>query len=335
MAARVQQLILGLGKPKQADISTISASFIRFKKLNTDISSIGFSTENDAAEIGKGDEFISAAGVFPVAFSPGGRLEKYSSAEFMTWALCYALGNVAESANIYTITPIDPGTTLELPYFSVVEQVPEGGSTCIDNAFIGCQLEDFLYEFSYGPGRASGKVTTSWVGSGKLTTPSGVSVPAVQTENNMLTASMALTIIGVNVVTLKTILKGSFGWKNNIMLNAGFYPGSGTQNGAQIRGRMEIGSRVPTFQFTVRLLTGSLEYTKLLALTTGTVVLTVTYDATHTTTITLQSVSFEMIENTETDGLCTITVTAAVKMHASNGIVTAVSKCGTLSGIAQ
>jgi hypothetical protein len=27
----------------------------------------------------------------------------------------------------YTITPIDLGTTLELPYFSLVEQVAEGG----------------------------------------------------------------------------------------------------------------------------------------------------------------------------------------------------------------
>jgi len=334
MAARLQNLILGLGKAKQADISTIAASFLRFKKLNMDLTSTGFSTENDAAEIGKGDEFISVAGVFPVAYSPGGRLEKYSSAEFMTWALCYALGNVVEASSIYTITPIAPGTTLELPYLSVVEQVPEGGATCIDNAFIGCAVEDFLYEFSYGPGRASGKVTVNWVGSGKLTTPSAVTVPAVQTENNMLTASMALTIIGVDTVTLKTILKGSFGWKNNLMTNAGFFPGSGMQNGAQIRGRLEIGARMPTFQFTARLLTGSSEYAKLIAQTTGTVVLTVTYDATHTVTLTFASVSFEMVENTEVDGLVAVTVTCAVKATSGGVTVTAVAKCG-ISGIAQ
>lgn len=334
MAARVQQSILGLGKAKQADISTIAASFLRFKRLNTDLISTGFSTENDAAETGKGTEFTTAAGVFPVAYSPGSRIDKYSSAEFMTWALCYTLGNVAEASSIYTITPLDPTSTLEPPYFTVVEQVPEGGSTCIDNAFIGCVIEDFLYEFNYGPGRASGKVTVNWLGSGKITTPSGVTVPAVQTENNMLTASMALTIIGVNVVTLKTILHGSFGWRNNFLTGAGFFPGSGTQNGAQIRGRLEIGPRVPTFTFTARLLTGSSEYAKLIALTTGTVVLTVTYDATHTVTITLQSVSFSMVELASTDGLVSVTVTCDVKEHATNGVVSCSCKCA-VSGIGQ
>ncbi len=334
MAARIQQKILGLGKAVQANITTASATFLRFKQLNASLASTGFSTENDADETGKGDEFVSAAGVFPVSYTPGSKIDKYSSAEFMTWAFCYTLGNVVEAANIYTITPLDPGTTIEPLYFSVVEQVPEGGSTCLDSTFIGCAIEDFLYEFSYGAGRSTGKCTISWVGSGKITSPSGVTVPAVQTENNMLTASMALTINGVNYVSAKTILSGAFGWKQNLMLNTGFFPGSGTQNGAAIRGRLEVGKREPSFSFTVRLLNGSLEYTKLIAQTTGTVVLTVTYDATHTITITLQSVSFEMVENTEADGIVAVTVTCAVKAHATNGVITVVAKCG-VTGIAQ
>ena len=36
MPARVQQLVLGLGKGKQTNISTAAASFLRFKKLDTD-----------------------------------------------------------------------------------------------------------------------------------------------------------------------------------------------------------------------------------------------------------------------------------------------------------
>ena len=35
MPARVQQLILGLGKGKQTNISTAAATFLRFKKLDT------------------------------------------------------------------------------------------------------------------------------------------------------------------------------------------------------------------------------------------------------------------------------------------------------------
>ena len=116
-------------------------------------------------------------------------------------------------------------------------------------------------------------MTVNWVGSGLLTTPSGITVPALTTENNMLAASMSLSVNGVDYVSTKRILSGSIGWKNNLLLNAGFYPGSGLQNGLQVRGRMEIGARVPTFQFTARLLSGSTEYNTLVTQTTGTATL--------------------------------------------------------------
>ena len=51
----------------------------------------------------------------------------------------------------YTIVPIDPGTTLELPYFSLVEQVAEGGGKAVDNLYVGCAIEDFTYQFSTVP----------------------------------------------------------------------------------------------------------------------------------------------------------------------------------------
>ena len=52
MSARVQGLILGLGNAKQADIATASASFLRFKKIDTTLTSPHPVTENDAAEVG-------------------------------------------------------------------------------------------------------------------------------------------------------------------------------------------------------------------------------------------------------------------------------------------
>src|SRR5579884_2367438 len=59
MPARVQQLILGLGKAKQPNISTAAASFMRFKKLDMALTTPKPVFENDAAEIGKGHEFIT------------------------------------------------------------------------------------------------------------------------------------------------------------------------------------------------------------------------------------------------------------------------------------
>lgn len=333
MAARVQGLILGLGKAKQADIATIAASFLRFKKLNTSLTSTGFTTETDAPEIGKGNEFTSAAGVFPVAFTPGNSIEKYCSAEYLTWLLCYALGNVVEATAVYTITPIDPGTTLELPYFSVVEQLAEGGGQAIDNAYIGCCIEDFLLSFNSGVGRQSAKVTANWIGGGKLTTPSGVSVPALQAETGLLSQMMTvITIDGVDYVAAKGTISGSIGWKNN--LSRGTFPGSGIQNGAAIAGRIEIGSRAPSLELTVRLLHTSTEQALLLAQTTGTATITFQFDATHLITFVFQSVSLEAVENTDADGLAAVKVMVAPKFHATNGILTVTAKCG-VSGIGQ
>ena len=336
MAARVQQLILGLGSGKQASISAAAATFLRFKKLDTSLTTPKPVFENDAAEIGKGHEFITQT--FPSHYDVGNRIEKYASAEFVTWGVAYALGNIAQTGSsapyTYTITPLNPGTTLELPYFSLVEQVAEGGGNAIDNLHVGCAMEDFTYQFNYGPGRASSKMTVNWVGSGLLTTPSGITVPALTTENNMLAASMALTINGVDYVGSKRILSGSIGWKNNLLLNAGFFPGSGLQNGLQVRGRMEVGARVPSFQFTARLLSGSPEYATLVNQTTGTAVLSVQHDAGNSVTFTFQQMAFQMAENTEADGIVAVTVTGAPQYNATNGVLSVVTKCG-LTGIAQ
>ncbi len=337
MPARVQQLILGLGKAKQTNISTAAASFMRFKKLDTTLTTPKPVFENDAAEIGKGHEFITQT--FPSHYEVANRIEKYASAEFVTWACAYALGNIVQTGSAapytYTITPINPGVTLELPYFSLVEQVAEGGGSAIDNLYIGCAIEDFTYQFNYGPGRASSKMTVNWVGSGLVTTPSGVTVPALTTENNMLAASMSLSVNGVDYVSTRRILSGSIGWKNNLLLNAGFYPGSGLQNGLQVRGRMEIGVRVPAFQFTARLLAGSPEYNTLVNQTTGTATLSVQHDADNSVTFTFPQMAFQVAENTEADGIVAVTVTGAPQYSNSQNTVMSVTTLCGVAGIAQ
>ena len=337
MPARVQQLILGLGKGKQTNISTAGSTFLRLKKIDTTLTTAKPVFENDAAEIGKGNEFISQT--FPSHYEVANRLEKYATAEFVTWACAFGLGNASVVGSgapyTYTIVPIDPGTTLELPYFSLVEQVAEGGGSAVDNLYVGAAVEDWTYQFSYGPGRASSKMTVNWVGSGLVTQPSGITVPAVTLENNMLAASMALSVNGVDYVAGKRILSGSIGWKNNLMLNAGFFPGSGMQNGLQVRGRVEIGARVPTFQFTARLLAGSPEYNTLVNQTTGTATLSVQHDAGNSVAFTFPKLAFQVVENAEADGIVAVSVTTAPQFDTVTGtVISVVTKCG-IAGIAQ
>ena len=167
MAARIQSKVLGLSIDAQPDIKTASTNFIRFRQLNMELAPSGLQTENDAAEIGKGDEFVSITGVFPVSWNPLGRIDKYSSSEFMTWAFAFGMGGVTEATGTYTIKPLDPCIDgIEGPLFTVVEQICESGGMALDNAFLGCAIEDVTYEFNYGPGRQSGRVTVNWVGSG-------------------------------------------------------------------------------------------------------------------------------------------------------------------------
>jgi len=335
MATRIQNKILGLSKGKQTDIATAATTFLRFRQLNAELAPTGFMTENDAGEIGKGDEFISASGVFPVSWNPAARIDKYSSAEFMTWALCFGLGGVTEATGVYTIVPLDPCLNgLELPYFTVAEQVCEGGGMALDNAFLGCAIEDFLYEFNYGPGRQSGRVTVNWVGSGKMTTPSGVTIPPVVAEHYMLSAGMTININGKDYIAAKTLLSGSIGWKNNLLVGPGFYPGSGVQNGAAIRGRLEYGPRAASLTFTARLLKNSDEYTKLLAGTTGTAAINATFDATHYVNFLFESVQYETVVNGEQDGIVSVTVNVACKSDPVNGVLKVTAACG-IAGIAQ
>jgi len=71
-----------------------------------------------------------------------------------------------------------------------------------DRLRVGCAIEDWTYQFSYGPGRASSKTTVNWVGSGLVTTPAHITVPALAAEKNMLAASMSLSVNGVDYVSI-------------------------------------------------------------------------------------------------------------------------------------
>lgn len=335
MATRVQALEIGLSIDKQADISTASTTFLHMEKTNEDITSVNYATVNDAAFIGKGNEFISDHGVFPVSQTPSNRIEFWGDATFLIWSLAYAMGDVQEATGLYTIQSLVPGTSLQLPYATIVEQLDESGSAAIDNAYLGCCVEDVTISMNSGPGPESVKVTTNWIGSGKYTSPSSVSLPDLSTNHFLPSSSAALTVIGVDYVAATTIESVTIGIKNNLLEKDGFFPGSGTQNGASVRGRLEYGVRQYTLEFTARLLNNSAEFTKLVGQTTGTVVLTLTYDSTHTITFTYGAVSFERVDYTTVDGIACVHVVCAVKDPDGTGHPLVVTGKCAVTGIGQ
>src|SRR5512135_2575545 len=342
---RLQEVLICFGKGKQVDIATAqaAAAMWRFTKLNASLANPKLATENDADEYGKGHEFPTQT--FKTAWDVGVTLEKYLGAEIGTWAVAFALGMVVKSGGpnyVYTSTPLIPanGDAAELPYLSYVEQIRPGAGVVVDRQAVGMAVESFQISVGSGPGRANSKISVELVGSGKVVdTATGITMPAATAEKLLPSASLTLSINGVDYVTNKNIVSLETGWKNNLRMDSGFFPGSGFQtagDGASgaVRGRLEFGNRQGNLRFMARFQNGSDEYTKLKAQTTGTAVITLAYDANNSLDLTWQKVAFQTVEIGETDQILTVAVECTPMYDANNGILTAVAKCG-VDGICQ
>ena len=339
MPANILETLIGWGFRKQTDIATanLTAGIWRLGKLNAELSPPRLNTEDDAEEMGKGHEFATQN--FKTFWDTNGRIEKYLSSDFAAWAMAFALGKVVKSGTTpnftYTCTPLNGVTDgIELPYFSYIEQIRPGASDVLDHMAVGCALEGWTLTVGSGPGRANSKLVVDFVGSGKRTTPSGITLPAATVEKLLPSAGLSCTINGVNYVTSKNLVSLEATWKNNLRLDEGFYPGSGFQTGGDatsgaIRGRLEVGTRQATLQFTARFEDGSTELTKLEAQTEGTAVIGLNYDANNDLAITFQRVVFSVVEIGNTNGLVTVQVTCKPLYHSTNGLLTAVAKCNT------
>src|SRR5882724_10002516 len=86
MPARIQGYKFALGSAKASAVDTASATYNCFVKLDTNVPTLVYGTETDKDEIGKGNEFISAAGVFPTAYDIQYAMSKYGSAEWVLWS---------------------------------------------------------------------------------------------------------------------------------------------------------------------------------------------------------------------------------------------------------
>ncbi len=343
MPAKIREILIGFGFAKQDDIATANtvAGIWRLGKLNASFSGPTLNTENDAPELGKGNEF--ATQVFKTSWDVKGQIEKYLSSDFAAWVMAFGLGSVTPSGSagnfIYTCIPLDPVEDgIELPYFSFVEQMRPDADPVVDRMAVGCAIEDWTLTVGSGPGRANSKLVANFSGSGKHIEPSAITLPTATVEKLLPSASLACTINGVDYVTNKNIVSLEATWKNNLKLDAGFYPGSGFQTSGDattgaVRGRLEVGDREAGLTFTARFVHDSDELAKLLAQTEGTAVISLTYDVNNNLTLTYHRVVFSVAELGEIDGIVTVQVTVQPLWHSTNGLLTAVAKCNT-EGIA-
>lgn len=335
MPIRMQEQQFGLAFRPQTDIATanVNTAFWRLRKTNAQLPIPSLQTEDDAAEYGKGNPY--AEQVFPVAWRSGGSMEKYLSAEIAAWAMAFGLGKSVKSGTApnftYTCTPLNPsnGTDLaELPYFTVASQIRPGGSAAADYAVIGCAVNSWQISLGSGPGRENSKITVEYAGSGRFAEPSGITLPASSlTEKLLLSSSLTFSAHGTDYITARRLLSLEVGWQNNLMVDQGYYPGSGTQNSAAVAGRLLFGAQAATLRFTALLEPSAPEFGRLKQQTEGTAVITLTYDANNSLTLTFHRAVISSIDFAETDGFATVACEVTPLWHSTNGLLTAVAKC--------
>ncbi|HEY1896750.1 MAG TPA: phage tail tube protein [Terracidiphilus sp.] len=268
--ANVQETRIAFGYAPQADVSTANliGQMWSLTKVNPAVSVLNPVNETNALDIGKGNEFPSQ--VFPSYQDASVALEKYASSEFLAWLFCFTTGKATKTGTAatgvtYAAVPNDPAVDcINLPTFSWDEQIRPTPNSVIDRMLIGCVVGDWTLTMQSGPGRANCRVSCNLPGSGHVQVPGLSPLPAITQEHFLNAAGATITINGVDYVLSQSFISSEFRWNNNVRLDTGLYPGSGTQNGYAVRGRMEYGIREMMFSFVARAQKGSTEYNNLI-----------------------------------------------------------------------
>jgi hypothetical protein len=267
--ANIQETQIAFGFAPQADVPTINtlAQMWSLTKVNPALSVVNPVNETNALDIGKMNEFPSQ--VFPSYQDASVALEKYVSSEFMAWLFCFTTGKATKTAAgtgwTYAAVPNDPTVNcINLPCFTYDELLRPEPNSVVDRALIGCVVGDWTLTMSSGPGRANCRVACTLPASGRVQIPGLTPLPAVTQEHFLNAAGATITINGIDYVLAQSFMSLEFRWNNNVRLDTGLYPGSGTQNGYAVRGRMEYGIREMTLSFVARAEKGSTEYNNLI-----------------------------------------------------------------------
>lgn len=331
------EVLYGLGFGKQTDIGTanLAAAMWSLKKLNASLLTDQPTVKDNRDEYGKGHEY--ATQTYLEGFTQSQSVEYYLSSEKAAWLFAMGLGKVSMTGSsapyTYTCTPLNPanGDSSEPPYFTWCEQARPGSNVVIDRAVPGMAIEEFNLTFQAGPGIDASKHTASFIGSGRMTEPSAITLPSVLAEHLLPANTLAFTVNSVDYVATKKWRTLTFGWKNNLALQydagSGFRT-SGDPTSGVLASRILLGSRVPTMSFTALYQNGSAEYAALRGQGTSTATFSLTRDSENSLTVTLQKVSFATTVLEQAGEFIVARVDLLPQYDATNGLISAVIKTG-------
>lgn len=333
--ANTRETLIGLSFKKQSAIGTpvtSAADFWRIAKTNAALAAVVINTEDDSQDIGKGDEWANNVYLTNKDVTVG--LEGYMTSQKLAAMFAFAFGKTTKTAPavgayLYTSVPADPVTDgSDAPLACIVEQIRPGAGVIIDRRLEDCALDSCSFRMNSGVGRQNSTLTMNWVGSGRETNPSAITLPAALVESALGAGGFTITVNGVNYLTGNRFIDCEFNYANNINAEDSFFPGSGEDEGAQIRGRQERGDRALTFRFRARFNNGSTELATFLAQTEGTVVLgwtgaLITGSTYHGGTLTGHRTRLKSATIEDGNGKVVVNCEVTFLKHASNGVITA------------
>jgi hypothetical protein len=342
--ANVRETKIAFGFKPQANLSTPNTDLELWSltKTNPALAVAEPVTEDNALDIGKGDEFPTQT--FPSHINTTVPLEKFTSSEIAAHLFLFGLGKGTKTGTIpaltYAAVPSDPVVNcINMTPFTWVEQIRSGAEAVVDRALVGMCVNEFTITLESGPGRNNSRMVAGFVGTGQFITPSAIVIPA-QTPEHLLNAAGAavLTINGIDYLLGGSFISAEFRWNNNIRLETGIFPGSGTQNGFAIRGRMEYGTREVSLTFVARAQKGSTEFNNLMSQTEGTSQIRIdgaqiaAGPAKHSILLDFPRTVLSAAVNGEADGLVTIACTAKI-MKPPTGDLCTLSAITSMDGI--
>lgn len=336
--ALLQEVRFAIGFKQQTDLVTplVAADMWSLRQTNTDLIQATPVNEDDANDLGKG---VYVTQTFPSHIESGGPWNGRLSSETGAMVSAFGVGKVAKSTVTggFTYTIHEPTLATDgitLPVTTVCEQIRTGGDAITDKAQTGVACEEFGIELKQGPGRDNALFTSQWLGTGAFVKPSTITIPALTSEHTLNAGSVTtLTLLGFDYLANKRFVNVSFKWKNNIRDNSSYYPGSGSQSGYQLRGRIRRG--VPTITLTAQVEcdSGSNEEDLLLAQTegTGTIELQGALLPSSTTHHGWKIQFFRMTVKSskiaDADGLATYNLEYFIMEHATNGVLQIDATC--------
>jgi hypothetical protein len=334
--AGIQETINAISFKRQADAATMvanAADYWRVLKSNEGLVDVDPQTEDNSADIGKGHEF--AEDTYKMAKMVSIPFESYNTSQMLAWLFAFAFGSAVKTtpaAGAYTYTCVPPIGSLngfELPYFTFVEQVRPGGSAVLDSAFIGCSVASFELKANKGLGRQNSTFSMNIKGTGKESVGgSGIVVPAALATTGLNVGDLALTVNGINYISQNRIEELTFRW-DNAPTDDGYRPGSGTQDGFHVAGKIERGAkRLIGLNIKAVYPNGATDIALLKAQTEGTASLVwqgplITGSTYHRAEITGHRTVISAAKPVALSGKVGIDVNVTFKYHATNGLVTA------------